>query len=52
VPYFGSDVKSCGETLEEIGELFSKDGPRPWKVRSGESRLDVEIRNVIDTMEK
>ncbi|KAL8378041.1 hypothetical protein RB595_008641 [Gaeumannomyces hyphopodioides] len=35
-----------GKTLEEIELMFSPQGPRPWKTRMGESRLDAEIEAV------
>ncbi|KAI4599059.1 hypothetical protein KJ359_002476 [Pestalotiopsis sp. 9143b] len=35
-------------TLEEIELLFSKDGPKPWETRKGESRLEVEIQGVLE----
>jgi len=39
--------ETCGKTLEEIEVMFSKDGPKPWNTRKGESRLQAEIEAVI-----
>jgi len=39
--------ETCGKTLEEVELMFSKDGPRPWNTRKGESRLEAEIEAVI-----
>lgn len=44
--------ETCGKTLEEIEVMFSKDGPRPWNTRKGESRLAAEIEAVIARKEK
>lgn len=35
--------ETCGKTLEEIEILFSPAGPKPWKTKPGESRLDVLV---------
>jgi hypothetical protein len=39
--------ETCGKTLEEVELMFSKDGPKPWNTRKGESRLEAEIEAVI-----
>ena len=44
--------ETAKKTLEEIEVLFSKDGPHPWKTKPGDSRLDREIRNVMEAREK
>jgi len=50
---FGSAVQTfftypetAGKTLEEIEWMFSKEGPKAWHTRVGESRLDAEIEAV------
>lgn len=40
--------ETCGKTLEEIEVLFSSAGPKPWKTKPGDSRLDAEIAAVIE----
>jgi hypothetical protein len=35
--------ETCGKTLEEIEEMFSPGGPRPWKTKKGNSKLDALI---------
>jgi hypothetical protein len=35
--------ETCGKTLEEIEEMFSDGGPRPWKTKKGHSKLDARI---------
>lgn len=39
--------ETCGKTIEEIELLFSKGGPKAWKTKVGESRLEAEIEAVI-----
>ena len=41
--------ETAGKSLEEIEILFSRGGPRPWKTRVGESRLDAEIERLNET---
>ncbi|KAJ4172230.1 hypothetical protein NW754_002421 [Fusarium falciforme] len=38
--------ETCGKTIEEIEIMFSKDGPRPWQTRKGESRLHKEVEAI------
>ncbi|MCJ1292662.1 hypothetical protein MMC34_004215 [Xylographa carneopallida] len=38
--------ETAKKSLEEIEVMFSKGGPKPWKTRVGESRLDAEIERV------
>ena len=38
--------ETAGKSLEEIELLFSKGGPRPWKTKPGDSRLDGEVERV------
>ena len=38
--------ETAKKSLEEIEIMFSKGGPKPWKTRVGESRLDAEIERV------
>ena len=38
--------ETARKSIEEIEVLFSKDGPRPWKTRPGESALDQKIEEV------
>ncbi|CAI4217044.1 unnamed protein product [Parascedosporium putredinis] len=45
---FLSYPETCGKTIEEVEELFGEDGPKPWKTKKGESRLDAEIQAVIE----
>ena len=56
---FGSAVQTfftypetAGKTLEEIEWMFSKEGPRPWQTRVGESRLDAEIQLVKEKVDR
>ncbi|TKX21716.1 high-affinity glucose transporter-3 [Elsinoe australis] len=37
--------ETANKSLEEIEITFSDDGPRPWKTRPGESRLDALVEN-------
>jgi hypothetical protein len=32
--------ETCGKTIEEIEEMFSKGGPYPWQTKKGHSKLD------------
>ena len=45
--YF-SYPETCGKTIEEVEELFTKGGPPAWKTKKGGSRLDAEIQAVIE----
>ena len=38
--------ETAGKSLEEIEILFSKGGPKPWRTKVGESRLDREVELV------
>lgn len=38
--------ETCGKTIEEIEIMFSKEGPRPWQTRKGESRLHKEVEAI------
>jgi sugar porter (SP) family MFS transporter len=44
--------ETAGKTLEEIEVLFSDEGPRPWKTKPGQSRLDSEIGKVVLAKER
>lgn len=46
--FFAFYPETCGKTLEEVEIMFSREGPRPWKTRKGESRLDAEIQAVME----
>jgi hypothetical protein len=35
--------ETCNKTLEEIEEMFSPTGPRPWHTKPGESKLDALV---------
>ncbi|KAK0724466.1 hypothetical protein B0H67DRAFT_641007 [Lasiosphaeris hirsuta] len=41
--------ETCGKTLEEIEVLISKNGPKPWKTKKGDSRLLARIEAVVAT---
>lgn len=32
--------ETCGKTIEEVEELFSDNGPKPWHTKPGQSKLD------------
>ncbi|KAJ5178772.1 hypothetical protein N7492_001982 [Penicillium capsulatum] len=38
--------ETCGKTLEEVEELFSDNGPKPWHTKPGQSKLDGLIEEV------
>ncbi|EXJ65467.1 hypothetical protein A1O7_01808 [Cladophialophora yegresii CBS 114405] len=40
VQFYFTYPETCNKSLEEIEFLFSKEGPKPWNTRPGESRLD------------
>ena len=39
----GRYPETCGKTIEEVEEMFSKGGPKPWNTKPGHSRLDSRI---------
>jgi MFS family permease len=46
--------ETCSKTLEEIEEMFSPGGPKPWNTKPGQSKLDTlvnEAREKHYTME-
>ncbi|KAL3418693.1 MFS glucose [Phlyctema vagabunda] len=40
--------ETCQKTIEEIELPFSDGGPRAWRTKKGESRLDAEIAAVLE----
>jgi hypothetical protein len=38
--------ETAGKTIEEIEEMFSKGGPRPWHTKPGNSKLDAAVADV------
>ena len=40
--------ETCGKTIEEVELMFAKGGPKAWRTKKGESRLEAEIQAVID----
>lgn len=40
IQFFFTYPETCNKSLEEIEEMFSHDGPRPWHTKPGGSRLD------------
>lgn len=38
--------ETCGKTIEEVEELFSPSGPKPWLTKPGNSKLDGLIEEV------
>ncbi|EAW08471.1 sugar porter family MFS transporter [Aspergillus clavatus NRRL 1] len=40
VQVFFTYPETCGKTLEEVEEMFSKNGPKPWHTKPGQSKLD------------
>ena len=40
------------KSLEEIEEMFRPGGPRPWKTKVGESKLDEKIVDVVHAQER
>ncbi|KAN0068045.1 General substrate transporter [Elaphomyces granulatus] len=43
VQVFFTYPETCGKTIEEIEEMFSKGGPYPWQTKKGNSKLDARI---------
>ncbi|KAL4890510.1 sugar transporter [Aspergillus ambiguus] len=44
VQVFFTYPETCGKTIEEVEEMFSKGGPKPWHTKPGDSRLDGRIQ--------
>lgn len=44
--------ETCGKTLEEIEFMFSKEGPRPWRTKKGDSRITSEVEAVANAQSK
>lgn len=40
--------ETAKKTLEEIDELFTKDGPRPWKTKVGSTKFEQVVEEVRD----
>ncbi|ODV86029.1 hypothetical protein CANARDRAFT_175766 [[Candida] arabinofermentans NRRL YB-2248] len=49
--YFGFP-ETGNKSLEEIDELFSKGGPRPWKTKVGHSHFDEKVEELVHEDEK
>ncbi|RAL02413.1 sugar transporter [Aspergillus ibericus CBS 121593] len=43
VQVFFTYPETCGKTIEEVEELFSKGGPKAWHTKPGHSKLDGRI---------
>ncbi|KAL2215417.1 sugar transporter [Thermoascus aurantiacus ATCC 26904] len=43
IQVFFTYPETCGKTIEEIEEMFSKGGPWPWETKPGNSKLDAMI---------
>ncbi|KAJ5166617.1 general substrate transporter [Penicillium canariense] len=43
VQFFFTYPGTCGKTLEEIEKLFAPSGPKPWKTKPGNSKLDAMV---------
>jgi hypothetical protein len=39
--------ETAHKTLEEIEEMFAPGGPKAWKTKRGESRLDALLENAV-----
>ncbi|KAJ5103858.1 sugar transporter [Penicillium argentinense] len=48
VQVFFTYPETCGKTIEEVEELFSDGGPKPWHTKPGHSNLDGLIEEVRD----
>ncbi|KAK2743289.1 hypothetical protein FQN55_007482 [Onygenales sp. PD_40] len=46
VQVFFTYPETCGKTIEEVEEMFSNGGPKPWNTKPGDSKLDVLIEQV------
>ncbi|RYC59579.1 hypothetical protein CHU98_g6623 [Xylaria longipes] len=40
--------ETCGKTIEEVEQLFAKGAPAAWKTKKGGSRLEAEVRAVLE----
>jgi hypothetical protein len=40
--------ETAHKTLEEIEEMFAPGGPKAWKTKRGESRLDALLEDAVD----
>jgi hypothetical protein len=40
--------ETAGKTIEEIEEMFSEGGPRPWHTKPGHSKLDAAVQEARD----
>jgi len=49
IQFYFTYPETCNKSLEEIEEMFSNGGPKPWHTKPGQSRLD---RLVDDAREK
>lgn len=51
--------ETCGKTIEEVEELFSDNGPKPWHTKPGHSKLDslieqareknLHVKDIVET---
>ncbi|KAB8261655.1 hypothetical protein BDV32DRAFT_121245 [Aspergillus pseudonomiae] len=46
IQFYFTYPEACGNTLEEIEEMFSPSGPKPWQTQPGNSKLDALVDDV------